>query len=140
MLSKFWLGAQDAWILWYPENLKSVCKPCRMIFTHQSTYNQGRKCREISCIEARPIFRDLSPEIDDFSRYIAWSTKVRPATVLVKALQCCYSASLVACCWEDLNPKPKGLEFTRLPPGLSCPLIHNMQQLYIYLNSYIKKI
>ena len=124
---------------------------------------------DISCIEGfrhdiswrnigPAIFQDLSREIGDLSQYIGdlainrrffsdiWrgqrgSTKVRPAIVPVNALQCmCYSSSTFVCCREDLNPKPKGLGFTRLPPELSCPLIHNMQQLYIYLNSYIKKI
>ena len=61
-----------------------------------------------------------------------WSTKVWRTTVSVNALQCCYSASPFACCREDLNPKP---------PGLTCPLIHNMQQIYIYiyLNSLYKE-
>ena len=40
---------------------------------------------------------------------------------------------------EDLNPKPKGLGFTHLPSGLTCHLIHNMQQIYIYLNLLYKE-
>ena len=114
-------------------------------------------------IFVRRYFRDLSREIDYLSREIDYlsryigdlainrrffsdisrgqrgSTKVKPATVPVNALQCCYSASHFACCWEDLNPKPKGLGFTHLPPGLSSPLINNMQHLYIYLNSLYKE-
>ena len=127
--------------------------------------NQGRKCRDISVIYRRNIvYRRVSTRYfmekyqsgDIFSRYIGdlainrqffsdilrgqhGSTKVKRATVPVTALQCCYSASPFACCREDLNPKPKGLGFTRLPPGLTCPLIHNMQQIYIYLNSLYKE-
>ena len=85
------------------------------------------------------VFRHLSREIGDFSpiyRVVnAGQRKSNP-------LQCPstrYSASHFACCWEDLNPKPKGLGCTRLPPGLSSPLINNMQQLYIYLNSLYKE-
>ena len=122
-----------------------------------------RYIAEISCIEGFPhdiswrnigptIFQYLSREIANFSRYrwfgdkstiffryIAWSTRVNEsqtrysarhrATVLLQCLSICLL--------------PRGFEpqtFTRLPPGLTCPLIHNMQQIYIYLNSYIKKI
>ena len=74
-----------------------------------------------------------------FLRYIAWSTRVNESQTRYSAGQRATVPPHFACCWEDLNPKPKGLGFTRLPPGLSCPLIHNMQQIYIYLNSLYKK-
>ena len=74
------------------------------------SYIQGFQ-RDISWRNIGPaIFRDLSREIGDFSRYIGdlvinrrffsdisrgqrGSTKVRPAIVPVNALQCCYSAA-----------------------------------------------
>ena len=110
-------------------------------------------------IFVRRYFRDLSREIDYLSREIDYlsryigdlainrrffsdisrgqrgSTKVRRATVPRQRA----TASTFVCCWEDLNPKPFCLGFTRLPPGLSYPLIYNMQQLYIYLNSLYKE-
>ena len=136
------------------------------LFRCNICYWQGRKCRDISAIYRRNIvYRRVSTRYfmekyrsDDISgfitrnrrfgdklaiflRYIAWSTQVNESQTRYSARQrTTVQCLLIACCWEDLNPKPKGLGFTRLPPGLSCPLIHNMQQLYIYLNSYIKKI
>ena len=111
-----------------------------------------RYITEISCVEGYwhdiswrnigpAIFIDLSREIVDFSRYIgdlAINRLFLATYRAVNAGQTRYSAPFFFfCCWEDLNPKPKGLGFTRLPPRLSCPLIHNMQQLYIYLNKNI---
>ena len=96
-----------------------------------------RYIAEISCVEGyRHEYLTIYRVVNAGQR---GSTKVKRATVPVTALQCCYSASPFACCREDLNPKPKGLGFTRLPPGLTCPLIHNMQQIYIYLNSLYKE-
>ena len=70
------------------------------------------------------------------------STKVRPATVSSTR----YSDATVAATVPHLylllrgfEPQTKRFGFTRLPPGLSCPLIYKMQQLYIYLNSLYKE-
>ena len=126
------------------------------LFRCNICYWQGRKCRDISAIYRRNIvYRRVSTRYfmekyrsDDISgfitrnrrfgdklaiflRYIAWSTQVNES-------QTRYSAPF-SCHWEDLNPKPKGLGFIHLPPGQSYPLIHNMQQLYIYLNSLYKE-
>ena len=115
----------------------------------------SRYIAEISCIEGfrhdiswrnigPTIFQDLSREIGDLSQYIGdFSSIYRVVNAGQRKsdpLQCPstrYSASTFVCCREDLNPKPKGLGFTRLPLELSVPLIHNMQQLYIYLNKNI---
>ena len=81
------------------------------------------------------IFRRYIAEIlciEGFRHDISWRN-------IWNALQCCYSAPPFACCREDLNPKPKGLGFTRLPPGISCPLIYNIQYFYIYLNLLYKE-
>ena len=92
------------------------------------------------------IYRWFGDKSPIFRRYIAWSTRVNESQTrysVVNALQSLLQSLLQCltfiCCWEDLNPKPKGLGFTRLPPGLSCPLIYKMQQLYIYLNSLYKE-
>ena len=120
----------------------------------------SRYIAEISCIEGfrhdiswrnigPTIFQDLSREIGDLSQYIGdFSSIYRVVNAGQRKsdpLQCRQRATVMLqcltfiCCWEDLNPKPKGLGFTRLPPGLSCPLIYNTQQLYIYLNSLYKE-
>ena len=92
------------------------------------TKEQGRKCRDISAIYRRNIvYRRVSTRyfmekyrsgdisgfvarnrrfFSDISRGQHGSTKVRPTTMPVNALQCaCYNASTFVCCWEDLNPK-----------------------------------
>ena len=81
-------------------------------------------------------FGDKSAIFLNISHGQRGSTKIIRATVPPSTR---YSALPFACCREDLNPKPKGLGFTRLPPRLTCPLIHNMQQMYIYLNSLYKE-
>ena len=124
----------------------------------------GRKYRDISAIYRRNIMyrwvstryfmeKYRSGDISGFlarnrlfSRYIGDLainrrffgdiSRGQRATVMLQSLLQCLT---FICCWEDLNPKPKGLGFTRLPPGLSCPLIYKMQQLYIYLNSLYKE-
>ena len=119
--------------------------------------------KKISCIDGfrhdiswrnigPAIFRDFSREIAYFSRYIGdlainrrFFGDISRGQRKSDPLQCRQRATVMLqcltfiCCWEDLNPKPKGLGFTRLPPGLSCPLIYKMQQLYIYLNSLYKE-
>ena len=88
------------------------------------------------------IYRWFGDKSPIFRRYIAWSTRVNESQT---PLQCRQRATVMLqcltfiCCWEDLNPKPFGLGFTRLPLGLSCPLIYKMQQLYIYLISLYKE-
>ena len=144
-----------------------TCEPLSLNLTKLVSFEQGGKCRDISAIYRRnivcrrvstryflekyrssdfsafiarnrrflAIYRWFGDKSAIFLRYIAGQRKSNPQ-------QCPstrYSASHFACCWEDLNPKPKGLGFTRLPPGLSSPLINNMQQLYIYLNSLYKE-
>ena len=135
---------------------------------HEHNPYQGRKCCDISAIYRRnimywrvstryfmkkyrsndisvfiarnrlffAIYRWFGDKSVIFLQYIAWSTRVnesqtrysaRQRAIVMRVLQCLHICLLL-----------RGFE-PQTPSRLSCPLIHNMQQLYIYLNSLYKE-
>ena len=126
-------------IKWY-KYLFFISLNMKLVFTKEENVAIFRRyITEISCIEGfrhdiswkdigQVIFRDLSLESAIFPDILhgqRGSTKVRRATVPSHLL----AAKRI---W---TPNQNHC----LPPGLTCPLIHNMQQIYIYLNSLYKE-